>query len=147
MWCGNEDKSAFLDFIMKTSNPTLIPHCAKMGAKYMNFTAFCPISEESLVWCLLRAKLSYHCKAQEKHSLPPYMSDPVVAEMRNGWDLNQLKTGNEETIKGTAVWWTGQNDIQFISANEHLTGYPLLVLNENESLFKQNIHYLIFFRC
>lgn len=54
-----------------------------------------------VVWCLLRAKLFYHCKAQESHSLPYYMSDAVVAEMQNGWDLNQLKKGNEETLKGT----------------------------------------------
>ncbi|KAF1391437.1 hypothetical protein PFLUV_G00042110 [Perca fluviatilis] len=46
------------------------------------------------------AKMSYHCKAPENHSLPTYMSDAVVAEMRNGWDLNNLKTGNEETLKG-----------------------------------------------
>lgn len=35
--------------------------------------------------------------------------------------------------------------MHFISANEHVTGYPLLVLNESESLFKQNILYLFFF--
>nr|XP_046240184.1 guanine nucleotide-binding protein-like 3 [Scatophagus argus] len=46
------------------------------------------------------AKLSYHCKAQENRSLPAYMSDVVVAEMQNGWDLQKLKTGNEETLKG-----------------------------------------------
>ncbi|XP_033483165.1 guanine nucleotide-binding protein-like 3 [Epinephelus lanceolatus] len=46
------------------------------------------------------AKLSYHCKAPQNHSLPSYMSDAVVAEMQNGWDLNTLKTANEETLKG-----------------------------------------------
>uniref|UniRef100_UPI0037E96065 guanine nucleotide-binding protein-like 3 n=1 Tax=Semicossyphus pulcher TaxID=241346 RepID=UPI0037E96065 len=46
------------------------------------------------------AKLSYYCKAQEKHSLPAYLSDAVVAEMKSGWDLDHLKTGNEETLKG-----------------------------------------------
>lgn len=45
------------------------------------------------------AKLKYHCKAPGKHSLPPYMSNTVAAEMHSGWDLNQLKKGNEETIK------------------------------------------------
>lgn len=57
------------------------------------------------VWlrCLLRPKLSYHCKIPGKHSLPLYVSDTVVAEMRSGWDLNQLKIGNEKTIKGTAL--------------------------------------------
>lgn len=47
--------------------------------------------------------MSYHCKPQENHSLPAYMSDAVVAEMQNGWNLNQLKKGNEETLKGTGV--------------------------------------------
>lgn len=63
----------------------------------------CLISQDSvsLVWCLLRAKLSYHSKAQENHGLPAYMSDAVVAEMQNGWDLNQMRTGNEETLNGT----------------------------------------------
>ncbi|XP_054472289.1 guanine nucleotide-binding protein-like 3 [Anoplopoma fimbria] len=46
------------------------------------------------------AKVSYHCKAPENPSLPAYMSDAVVAEMQNGWDLNNLKTANEETLKG-----------------------------------------------
>ncbi|XP_051269836.1 guanine nucleotide-binding protein-like 3 [Dicentrarchus labrax] len=46
------------------------------------------------------AKLSYHCKAQENHSLPAYMSDTVVAEMQNDWNLNQLIRGNEETLNG-----------------------------------------------
>ncbi|XP_044035719.1 guanine nucleotide-binding protein-like 3 isoform X2 [Siniperca chuatsi] len=46
------------------------------------------------------AKLSYFCRAEGNHSLPAYMSDAVVAEMKKGWDLNQLKTGNEETLKG-----------------------------------------------
>lgn len=53
--------------------------------------------------CLLRAKLKYHCKAPGKHILPAYVSDTVVAEMRSGWDLNQLSKGNTETIKGTAL--------------------------------------------
>ncbi|XP_070758807.1 guanine nucleotide-binding protein-like 3 [Enoplosus armatus] len=46
------------------------------------------------------AKMSYFCKPRENHSLPAYMSDAVVAEMQKGWDLNQLKRGNEETLKG-----------------------------------------------
>uniref|UniRef100_A0A3Q3VX65 Guanine nucleotide-binding protein-like 3 n=1 Tax=Mola mola TaxID=94237 RepID=A0A3Q3VX65_MOLML len=46
------------------------------------------------------AKLSYHCNGQANHSPPAYMSEAVVAEMQNGWDLNQLKTGNNETLKG-----------------------------------------------
>ncbi|XP_074486602.1 guanine nucleotide-binding protein-like 3 isoform X1 [Sebastes fasciatus] len=46
------------------------------------------------------AKISYHCKAPENHGISAYMSDAVVAEMQNGWDLNHLKAGNEETLKG-----------------------------------------------
>ncbi|CAK6955822.1 guanine nucleotide-binding protein-like 3 [Scomber scombrus] len=46
------------------------------------------------------AKMSYHCKAGENHCLPAYLSDTVVVEMQSGWDLNQLKIGNEETLKG-----------------------------------------------
>uniref|UniRef100_A0A3Q4HJ58 Guanine nucleotide-binding protein-like 3 n=1 Tax=Neolamprologus brichardi TaxID=32507 RepID=A0A3Q4HJ58_NEOBR len=41
------------------------------------------------------AKLSYHCKAPENHSLPAYLSDAVVTEMQNGWNLNKIKTGNK----------------------------------------------------
>lgn len=47
--------------------------------------------------------MSYHCKPQEDSSLPAYMSDAVVAEMRSGWDLDYLKMGNEETLKGTMI--------------------------------------------
>nr|XP_040058638.1 guanine nucleotide-binding protein-like 3 [Gasterosteus aculeatus aculeatus] len=49
---------------------------------------------------LTGAKISYHCKVPENPRLPAYMSDAVVTEMQNGWDLNILKTGNEETLKG-----------------------------------------------
>ncbi|KAM4612495.1 guanine nucleotide-binding protein-like 3 [Polymixia lowei] len=46
------------------------------------------------------AKLSYHCKAPENPSLPAYLSHAKITEMQNGWDLDKLKTGNEETLKG-----------------------------------------------
>uniref|UniRef100_A0A3Q3KKP8 Guanine nucleotide-binding protein-like 3 n=1 Tax=Monopterus albus TaxID=43700 RepID=A0A3Q3KKP8_MONAL len=46
------------------------------------------------------AKLSYHCKAPAKNSRPAYLSDTVVAEMQDGWDLNRLRMGNEKTLKG-----------------------------------------------
>lgn len=46
------------------------------------------------------AKMSYHCKPQENRSLPAYMSDAVIAEMKSGWDLDQLQKGNKETLKG-----------------------------------------------
>lgn len=44
-------------------------------------------------------KLSYHCKAPVSHSRAAYLSDTTVTEMQSGWDLNKLKTGNEETLK------------------------------------------------
>ncbi|KAM6927812.1 guanine nucleotide-binding protein-like 3 [Xenentodon cancila] len=45
-------------------------------------------------------KLSYHCKVPTNHTLPAYMTSAVVAEMQSCWDLNRVKTGNEETLKG-----------------------------------------------
>lgn len=45
------------------------------------------------------AKLSYYCRPQENPGLPTYMSDIVINEMKNGWDLNHLNKGNEETLK------------------------------------------------
>ncbi|XP_014022218.1 guanine nucleotide-binding protein-like 3 [Salmo salar] len=45
------------------------------------------------------AKLSYHCKAPEKPCLPPYLSEDIVREMQNGWDLDKLRKGNEETLR------------------------------------------------
>ncbi|XP_061583671.1 guanine nucleotide-binding protein-like 3 [Cololabis saira] len=45
-------------------------------------------------------KLSYHCKVPTNHALPAYMTDAVVAEMQSCWDLNIVKVGNEETLKG-----------------------------------------------
>uniref|UniRef100_A0A1A7WLA5 Guanine nucleotide-binding protein-like 3 n=1 Tax=Iconisemion striatum TaxID=60296 RepID=A0A1A7WLA5_9TELE len=45
------------------------------------------------------AKLSYHCKVPSNHS-HTYMSDTMVAKMLSGWDLNRIKEGNEETLKG-----------------------------------------------
>ncbi|KAG7238340.1 hypothetical protein INR49_031056 [Caranx melampygus] len=49
------------------------------------------------------AKLSYHCKPSENHSLPAYLSDSVVTELQKGWDLTKLKMGNQETLKGTEM--------------------------------------------
>lgn len=37
---------------------------------------------------------------QESISPPAYLSDAVVSEMQKGWDLNKLKTNNEETLRG-----------------------------------------------
>uniref|UniRef100_A0A665WA43 Guanine nucleotide-binding protein-like 3 n=1 Tax=Echeneis naucrates TaxID=173247 RepID=A0A665WA43_ECHNA len=49
------------------------------------------------------AKLSYHCQAPEKNSLPLYLSDSMVAEMQKGWDLSKLKIGNAETLRGNGL--------------------------------------------
>ncbi|XP_012730336.2 guanine nucleotide-binding protein-like 3 [Fundulus heteroclitus] len=46
------------------------------------------------------AKLSYHCKVPGSYSLPLYMTDAVVTEMQNGWDLDKVRAGNKETLKG-----------------------------------------------
>ncbi|XP_008407513.1 guanine nucleotide-binding protein-like 3 [Poecilia reticulata] len=46
------------------------------------------------------AKLSYHCKVPGNYSLPNYMTEEVVAEMQNGWDLAKVKAGNMEILKG-----------------------------------------------
>ncbi|XP_029630878.1 guanine nucleotide-binding protein-like 3 [Salmo trutta] len=45
------------------------------------------------------AKLSYHCKAPEKLSLPSYLSEDIVTEMQKGWDLDKLRKSNEETLR------------------------------------------------
>ncbi|KAJ8370508.1 hypothetical protein SKAU_G00105360 [Synaphobranchus kaupii] len=46
------------------------------------------------------AKLSYHSKPPDNPSLPSYLSDAAVTEMKKGWDLRKLQQGNSETIKG-----------------------------------------------
>ncbi|XP_076012572.1 guanine nucleotide-binding protein-like 3 [Genypterus blacodes] len=46
------------------------------------------------------AKMSYHSKVPENRSQPTYLTDSVVTEMQTGWDLNRLKSGNEETLSG-----------------------------------------------
>ncbi|XP_068576063.1 guanine nucleotide-binding protein-like 3 isoform X2 [Cebidichthys violaceus] len=75
------------------------------------------------------AKTSYHCKAPENHGLPAYMSDAVVTEMQSGWDLNNLKKGNEETLKG--VKFPSQaSSIGFISKGP--TAGQLSVLDSSE---------------
>ncbi|XP_031710359.1 guanine nucleotide-binding protein-like 3 [Anarrhichthys ocellatus] len=75
------------------------------------------------------AKVSYHCKAPESHGLPAYMSDAVVTEMQSGWDLDNLKKGNEETLKG--VKFPSQaSSIGFISKGP--TAGQLSVLDSSE---------------
>ncbi|KAJ8265398.1 hypothetical protein COCON_G00144970 [Conger conger] len=44
-------------------------------------------------------KLSYHSKPPDNPSLPSYLSDEAVTEMKKGWDLSKLQQGNAETIK------------------------------------------------
>ncbi|XP_013885973.1 guanine nucleotide-binding protein-like 3 [Austrofundulus limnaeus] len=44
------------------------------------------------------SKVSFHSRVPTNYSPPTYMSDVVVTEMFNGWDINKLK--NEETLKG-----------------------------------------------
>ncbi|XP_018617701.1 guanine nucleotide-binding protein-like 3 [Scleropages formosus] len=46
------------------------------------------------------AKLSYYCKPPETHSLPPYLSDTMVAEMQKAWDMGKLHQGNAAALKG-----------------------------------------------
>uniref|UniRef100_A0A3B3XM23 Guanine nucleotide-binding protein-like 3 n=1 Tax=Poecilia mexicana TaxID=48701 RepID=A0A3B3XM23_9TELE len=46
------------------------------------------------------AKLSYHCKVPGNYSLPNYVTEEVIAEMQNGWDLAKVKAGNMEILKG-----------------------------------------------
>ncbi|KAM4741607.1 guanine nucleotide-binding protein-like 3 [Anableps anableps] len=45
------------------------------------------------------AKLSYYSKVPGKYSFPSYVTDTVVSEMQNGWDLDKVKAGNKETLK------------------------------------------------
>ncbi|XP_072308863.1 guanine nucleotide-binding protein-like 3 [Eucyclogobius newberryi] len=46
------------------------------------------------------AKLSYHCKPPENAPLPLFMSEASVVEMKKGWDLKRITTGNQDTFKG-----------------------------------------------
>ncbi|CAF96799.1 unnamed protein product, partial [Tetraodon nigroviridis] len=47
-------------------------------------------------------KVSYHCKGQDTHHPPAYVTDAVVSKMQDDWDLKQLQKGNEETLKGVS---------------------------------------------
>ncbi|XP_043978298.1 guanine nucleotide-binding protein-like 3 [Gambusia affinis] len=46
------------------------------------------------------AKLSYHCKVPGNYSHPNYVTEEVITEMQDGWDLDKVKAGNMETLKG-----------------------------------------------
>uniref|UniRef100_A0A3B5MM78 Guanine nucleotide-binding protein-like 3 n=1 Tax=Xiphophorus couchianus TaxID=32473 RepID=A0A3B5MM78_9TELE len=49
------------------------------------------------------AKLRYHCKVPGNYSLPNYVTEEVITEMQNGWDLDKVKAGNMKTLKGINV--------------------------------------------
>ncbi|KAG7493162.1 guanine nucleotide-binding protein-like 3 [Solea senegalensis] len=58
-------------------------------------------------------KLRYHTKPSED-SLPAYLSDTVISDMQNGWDLSKLKTGNAITLKGVKFPYPSSS-ISFVS--------------------------------
>ncbi|KAM9408665.1 guanine nucleotide-binding protein-like 3 [Pholidichthys leucotaenia] len=45
-------------------------------------------------------KLSYHCKPPGISKIPAYLSEMVIAEMKNAWKLSKINTANKETLKG-----------------------------------------------
>lgn len=56
---------------------------------------------------------SYHCKGQDTHHPPAYVTDAVVSKMQDGWDLEELQKGNAETLKavrcvGSSVSFTSK---------------------------------------
>ncbi|KAK9966207.1 hypothetical protein ABG768_003330 [Culter alburnus] len=46
------------------------------------------------------AKLSYHCRVPERQGLPSYLSESIVTELQSGLDMNMVRTGNENVIRG-----------------------------------------------
>lgn len=114
---GNEDNNVALEFIVKTSYPTLIQmlrrlacihwsaalaHCCKRGLSIIIHVPYKRLSL-SLSNNLLRAKLSYYCEAPENPSLPTYLCDATVAQMQKGWNLDKLSTANQETLNSKSV--------------------------------------------
>lgn len=51
-----------------------------------------------------RPKVSYHCKGQDTHHPPAYVTDAVISKMQDDWDLKELQKGNEETLKGSGAF-------------------------------------------
>ncbi|XP_053723689.1 guanine nucleotide-binding protein-like 3 isoform X1 [Synchiropus splendidus] len=59
-------------------------------------------------------RMSYYCKPPNSAAPPAYMSEAVVAQMKEGWDLQKLQTGNEATMN--AVRFPNRmNGISFVS--------------------------------
>lgn len=56
-----------------------------------------------------RAKLSYHSRAPERQDLPSYLSDAIVTELQSGLNMDMVREGNQNAIRGTSVHWTNQN--------------------------------------
>ncbi|XP_043107640.1 guanine nucleotide-binding protein-like 3 [Puntigrus tetrazona] len=45
-------------------------------------------------------KLSYHSRALEHRGLPSYLTDAIVTELRSGVDMDVVRKGNEDIMKG-----------------------------------------------
>uniref|UniRef100_A0A3Q2XRK6 Guanine nucleotide-binding protein-like 3 n=2 Tax=Hippocampus comes TaxID=109280 RepID=A0A3Q2XRK6_HIPCM len=61
------------------------------------------------------AKLSYYCKPTDKHGLPAYVTDSVIAEMWSTLDYKQLQIGNESTLS-SVKFPTPASSINFTSS-------------------------------
>lgn len=46
------------------------------------------------------AKLSYHSRAPERQDLPSYLSDATVTELQSGLNMDMVREGNQNVIKG-----------------------------------------------
>lgn len=84
---------------MKTSNPTLIHEESWSDEpERLDFSL-----GSDLCGFFFRPKIRYHCKGQDTHHPPAYVTDAVVSKMQDDWDLKELQKGNEETLKGTGA--------------------------------------------
>ncbi|XP_077385452.1 guanine nucleotide-binding protein-like 3 [Festucalex cinctus] len=61
------------------------------------------------------AKMSYHCKATDKHGLPAYVTDAVITQMWSSLDRKHLQTGNENTLR-CVKFPTPSSSISFMSS-------------------------------
>ncbi|XP_051529023.1 guanine nucleotide-binding protein-like 3 [Myxocyprinus asiaticus] len=46
------------------------------------------------------AKLSYHSRVPERQGLPSFLSDAKVTDLQSGLDMDKVRKGNEDVIKG-----------------------------------------------
>ncbi|XP_051531551.1 guanine nucleotide-binding protein-like 3 [Myxocyprinus asiaticus] len=46
------------------------------------------------------AKLSYHSRVPERLGLPSFLSDAMVTDLQSGLDMDKVRKGNEDVIKG-----------------------------------------------